>query len=68
MFKVWYRPNLQLSLAVLDSEGRWTGEWAGVSMSRLACSCLRCGCFDHAEFPPLVRVANYRLASEFFLR
>lgn len=68
MFKVRCWPNLQLSLAVLDSGGICIGEWVGVLMSRWACSCFRCGCLDHAEFPPLVRVANDGLANEFFLR
>ena len=65
---MWCRPTLQLSLAVLDSEGGSTGEWAGVLMSQRACRCFRCRCLDHTEFPPMVRVADDGLASEFFLR
>lgn len=37
-------------------------------MSRRACSCSWCGRLDYGGFPPLVRVANEGLASEFFLR
>lgn len=62
------QPNLQLFLAVLDSEDCCTGEWAGVLMSRRACRCSRCGGLDYAELSPLVCVVNDGLASEFFLR
>ena len=61
-------PQPTIILAVLDSEDSCAGEWAGVLMSRRACSYFRCGCLDHAEFSPLVRVANDGLASEVFSR
>ena len=65
---MWCQPTLQLFLAVLGSEGSCIGEWDGVLMSRRACSCFWCGCLAHAEFSPLVHVANDGLAREFFLR